>query len=187
MITADKDQGVEVAYQIGSGRIASRRFSAEFLRQLSTLLFPRRAVREGLTEGLTATVIAFLSQLLTKTPSIDAVPDESALVYRISTITPTIRGDGLAQVDAIASALQLAIKTYRPRREGRPHPVHRQSPQDVAARPTDRPVLATPIATRPVPDYLRQLYYRSSTLSNPHTYRGGRIRSIPMGGQPRHR
>jgi len=187
MTTTDKSPSIEIAYQVGPGRSASRRFSVAALHQLSTFLFPRQTVREGLTERLTATVIAFLSQLLAKTPLIETVRDDSELVYRISTVTPRIRGDGLAQVDRIASALQLAIKTYRPRREGRPHPVHRQSPQDVAARPTDRPVLATPIATRPVPDYLRQLYYRSSTLSNPHTYRGGRIRSIPMGGQPRHR
>lgn len=184
MMTADNDQRIDVVYQVGPGRNASRKFSVAFLKHLSALLFSGRPIREWVADPATATVIAFLAQLLSKAPSIDEVGDESTLYYRIFTAAATIRGSRLAQVDAIASALQLAIKMYRPRRTGRPHRVHRQHPQHLGARTPERPVPAPPIATRPVPDYLRQLYYRSSTLSNPNSYRGGRIRSIPMGGQP---
>ena len=187
MTTTDKSPSIEIAYQVGPGRSASRRFSVAALHQLSTFLFPRQTVREGLTERLTATVIAFLSQLLAKTPLIETVRDDSELVYRISTVAPRIRGDGLAQVDRIASALQLAIKTYRPQRPRRLQPLHRQHPQDVVIRTADRPVPVTATTAGPVPAFLRQLYYRSSTLPNPSAYDGGRIRSIPMGGQPRHR
>jgi len=187
MTTTDNNPRIDITYQVGLGRVASRRFSAAALRQLATFLFPRRTVREGSTEQLTTAVIGFLSQLLAKTPVAETVSDEAALLYRLSTVLPTFRGDRLAQVDAIASALQLAIKTYRPQRPRRLQPLHRQHPQDVVIRTADRPVPVTATTAGPVPAFLRQLYYRSSTLPNPSAYSGGRIRSIPMGGKPHSR
>lgn len=114
MTTTDTGQGIEIVYQVGLRRIASRRFCVAVFNQLSTHLFTRQEIRDGVCDRSTAAVITFLSELLTKTPSIDVVRDESTLVYLISTITPTIRGKRLAQVDAIASLLQSAIKMHFP-------------------------------------------------------------------------
>lgn len=174
MTTTDTDQGIEIVYQVGLRRIASRRFCVAVFNQLSTHLFTRQEIRDGVSDRSTAAVITFLSELLTKTPSIDVVRDESTLVYLISTITPDHPGQTTCPGGCYRFAAPIRHQDALSRRTSRQHPPHRRHPQDLVERTAYRPVPKERTALRRATDDARQSSRR----------RHGRRRRDPLSTSP---